>query len=458
MGGTRLALAALIASALLPHASGFFSAMGGTRLALAALIASALLPHASDACTAIGVGRLASSDGSVMVAHTDDSGGMGDPRLARVPARDWPAGAMRPVYLAIADYPRMIAPERSEAYAPLNDKQKTLPWVAPIGHVPQVNHTYAYWDVDYGLGNEHGLVLAETTCAGRWGAAPVGQPNGTALFSIEELSKLALERCKNARCAVSTMGEMAEQYGYYGGNSHLGQFQPWPGTQSDEEGEALIVGDAAGELWVFHVLPGPDGGAVWAAQRMPEDSVTIVANMFVIRQMDLSDPSRYRASKGIVELAQRLGLNRAEFDFTEAFSGDFKAPSRVDALVGSYYTGRRVWRVFDLLAPSLRLDPELGSVQEMMTYPQYIVPEAPVSPARVMAMLRDHFEGTAYDLTQGMAAGPYGSVSALRARGSALLSWAARVCPRAEPSRAEPRDTDPTHSTLLGYWLGCWAV
>lgn len=107
-----------------------------TVLVAVAVLGALLSP--AEACTAIGVGRLASTDGSVMVAHTDDSGGMGDPRLARVPARDWPAGAMRPVYLSIADYPRMIAPERSDSYAPRNDVQKSLPWAAPIGFIPQV--------------------------------------------------------------------------------------------------------------------------------------------------------------------------------------------------------------------------------------------------------------------------------------------------------------------------------
>lgn len=62
------------------------------------------------------------------------------------------------------------------------------------------------------------------------------------------------------------MGALAEEYGYYGGNGHLGGMQPWPGTLADEEGEAMVVGDAEGELWVFHVLPGPNGGAVRAAR------------------------------------------------------------------------------------------------------------------------------------------------------------------------------------------------
>jgi hypothetical protein len=241
------------------------------RMRIARLAALALLARPGSGCTVIGVGRDASVDGSVMVAHTDDSGGMGDPRLVRVPARDWPEGSTRNVFLSIADYPRMVAPERAEGYAPAAPSHASLPWAEPIGTIPQVPHTYAYWDVDYGLGNEHALVLAETTCSAKLRAAPVGMPNGTALFGIEELSKIALERCKTARCAVQTMGSLGERYGYYGGNAHLGKLAPWPGLGLGGEGEALAIGDATGEIWAFHILPGPsvsDGrGAVSAAAR-----------------------------------------------------------------------------------------------------------------------------------------------------------------------------------------------
>ena len=82
--------------------------------------------------------------------------------------------------------------------------------------------------------------------------------------------QLALERCATARCAITTMGSLAEAHGYYGGNSHLGKFEPWPGLGFGGEAEALLIGDARGELWIFHILPGPGGpgrGAVRAASR-----------------------------------------------------------------------------------------------------------------------------------------------------------------------------------------------
>lgn len=102
-----------------------------------------LLAGAASGCTVIGVGREASADGSVMVAHTDDSGGMGDPRLVRVPARDWPEGATRPVYLSIADYPRLIAPDRAPEYSATSPAHAALPWATPLGAIPQVRRAAA---------------------------------------------------------------------------------------------------------------------------------------------------------------------------------------------------------------------------------------------------------------------------------------------------------------------------
>lgn len=54
---------------------------------------------------------------------------------------------------------------------------------------------------------------------------------GKALLEMQELTKIAMERCKDARCAIHLMGSLAEQYGYYGGADDT------PG----ESGESLQV-------------------------------------------------------------------------------------------------------------------------------------------------------------------------------------------------------------------------
>lgn len=206
---------------------------------------------------------------------------------------------------------------------------------------------------------------------------------------------------------------------------------------------------------------------------MPPDSVTVLANAFIIRQMDLSNPSDFLASANVSRVAAELGFweppagsgaDGAEavpwdadgaFDFTAAFGGsafpaaaDPADPSGRKRLITRFYSGRRIWRVFDLLAPSLRLDPDWGYLQEAPTYPQAVVPEQPVSVRRFFGLLRDHYEGTPFDLTAGLAAGPYGSVRrSSRARAAATARPAAdrRRCAALRPPIPPCAPAPPPH-------------
>eukprot|EP00662_Eupelagonemidae_sp_cell21_P026556 gene26556-28890_t len=112
----------------------------------------------------------ASSDGSVMCSHSDDSGSDPDARLLVTAAADHDEGARRAIY------------------------------GQPIGHIPQVRHTYARYSNTYGIMNEKQVAMGETTCSGVFGTNAAGH-GGRALMSINSLSEIALERCATARCA-----------------------------------------------------------------------------------------------------------------------------------------------------------------------------------------------------------------------------------------------------------------
>lgn len=354
------------------------------------------IPHVLP-CTMIGVGKKATADGSVFITHSDDAGGgTSDVRLLRIPAADYPPDSLRPVYELNNGYPRLVTQHRGPAYQPV-DHQAAM---KPLGHIPQLSHTYAYWDQDYGLMNEHQLAIGESTSGSKFAGWSLSN-GGKNMFMIEELSKIALERCMSARCAIQTMGALAEEYGFFGDSG----LQDDPAYTSSAE--TLGIADKFGEVWIFHIMTGPkNSGAIWVARRVPDNHLTVVANAFTIRNIDLNDPLNYMACKNVVSAAIENGFYDPEldgpFDFTRAYA---PIPNTTHIPL---YVGRRMWRVLDLAAPTLQLDYTLGwSV--LPTYPWSVEPEAKVSLQFLMRIYRDHYEGTVFDMTKGIAAGPFGN-------------------------------------------------
>ena len=354
-----------------------------------------LLPFAAP-CTTILVGRKATTDGAPLVTHNNDCTDC-DIRIAVIPAADHPPSSSCPVWPCKFAYPRFVSEERGSAYTAEATAGEALPGPfpasVPLGHIQQVRHTWSYLEGSYPIANEWGLAMGESTCTAAFVAYPA--PLGDALWDVTQLMRVALERCKTARCAISLMGQLAEQGGYYGSSD-----PPSSGAALFEEsGEALTLIDSTGEAWVFHILPDDTGrSAIWAAQRLADDSFTVVANKFTIRRIDLSQPDRFLASSNVVEVAERAGLwpsNSSEpFDFSAAYAPDARDPPG--------WVDRRVWALYTKVAPSLKLQ---SNARE--PYPFSVKPEAPVSLEAVRAMTRDHFEGTQFDLSVGPASGAF---------------------------------------------------
>jgi len=60
---------------------------------------------------------------------------------------------------------------------------------------------------------------------------------------------------------------------------------------------------------------------VWVAQRIPEDHVTVVANLFVIRTVDFDDHENFMYSSNIKDVAKRNNWwESGDFDFTLIYS------------------------------------------------------------------------------------------------------------------------------------------
>eukprot|EP00177_Eucheuma_denticulatum_P003988 GFKZ01007207.1.p1 GENE.GFKZ01007207.1~~GFKZ01007207.1.p1 ORF type:complete len:665 (+),score=106.55 GFKZ01007207.1:449-2443(+) len=374
-------------------------------LALLLLLLSHLLLQLTEACTAIVIGRLATTDGSTYAASSADCSEC-DFRLAKVPARTHGVNATRPVYLYNYHYPHVVS-GRARTWEASNlegTASQLALWSSgtkPLGYIPEVKHTYALFEggAGYGIMNEHGVAMGESTCPSRFVAKPKGY-GGDALLDVGELTKLGLERGKTAREAIAVMGEMAEQYGYYGAE--------WDTKDKyDEGGEAIVVADGK-DAWVFHVTADDSGtSAVWVAQRVADTDVAVVANAFVVREVDLGDEKGewFMWSKNIRDVGKRSGVwdgTGGKVDFARVFGG-LKEPSQ-----NSYYT-LRMWRVFGLVDEGMKKKLSPHPNDWMDGYPFSVRAKKKLSREDVFGIFRDHFEGTRFDLTKGEAGGPYGN-------------------------------------------------
>jgi dipeptidase len=73
-----------------------------------------------------------------------------------------------------------------------------------------------------------------------------------------------------------------------------------------------------------------------------------------------------------------------------------------------YYSLRRIWRITQRLQPSKQYSPWVkdGFTKD---YPITFKPDQKLTLSDLMGLHRDHYEGTSFDMTKGLAAGPFGS-------------------------------------------------
>ena len=335
-------------------------------------------------CTTMIITKRATADGSMVVTHSDDDE-LGDQRVIRVPAADHPAGSRRPVMVESYPYPRMVTTGRGPGY-----DTPGWPDMEPIGEIPEVAHTYAYFDGNYAIMNEHNLMMGECTNGAKYEPRNVTAEEATESgkhirwFYSSELSRVALERCRTAREAIQLMGRLIDEYGYY------------------SEGETLLVADE-NEGWVFEMcaLPSETHHSAWIAQRVPDGEAFVAANEFRIREVPSQQYEQLYSNTLLKDLqaVEWWDPSDGPLDWLRAVSpGEYGHP---------YYSLRRVWRVFDKMNPDLGLSPW---VEDGYTtaYPFSIAPNHKLGLEETFSLYRDHYEGTQFDLTQGTAAGPYG--------------------------------------------------
>lgn len=315
------------------------------------LIISFFVWSFSNACTNFLVGKNATVDGSTLVSYSADSYYLFG-ALYHYPSKTYPAGTMLDIYEW--------------------DTGKYL------GQIKQVEKTYSV----IGNINEFQVTIGETTFGGREELIDT-----TAIIDYGNLIYIALQRSRTAREAIKVMTDLVAEYGYY------------------SSGESFSIADP-NEVWIMEMISkGPNNkGAVWVAQRIPDDCISAHANQARITTFPLDDKNNCIYSEDVFAFAREKGYFKGknkDFSFSDTYCPlDYSALRICES---------RVWSFFCKADSTMKkyVTYVKGETAERM--PLWIKPAFKLSAQNLKDYMRDMYEGTEFDMTKGFAAGPFHS-------------------------------------------------
>lgn len=230
------------------------------------------------------------------------------------------------------------------------------------------------------------------------------------------LMQLALMMAPTARDAIKIIADLANDYGYY------------------SSGESFSIADP-NEVWIMEIISkgtnlqynrrnrtsfNTDKGAVWVAKKIPDGYISAHANHARIMTFPKADGTESITNKqwnklhgpsvrviyahDVIEFARRKNYfsgSDEEFSFSDVYAPvDFGSARFCEA---------RVWSIFNKVAPGMEkyMDYALGyDLQNRM--PLWVKPERKLSLEDLIAFKRDYLQGTDFDLSQDIGAGPWG--------------------------------------------------
>ena len=360
-------------------------------LAAGLLGAAMLVASTADACTNFLFTKGATKDGSTMITYAADSHTL--------------YGEL--YYRKVADYAE-------------GTLFQVVDWDSgtPLIKIPQVAHTYSV----VGNMNEHQLAIGETTYGGREELAKEiegGIDYGSYIY-------LTLQRAKNAREAIKVLAGFMKDYPYH------------------SEGESFSICDP-NEVWILELIGKRPGtvkadlakklkytytdGAVWVARRIPDGYVCGHANQARITQFP-QEPKKFQKAKGkglhkvissahldyifepevecvysseVITYARACGWydgTDADFSFADTY-----APLTFSGLRGC---DARVYAMFHRVASGMeRYEKYVMGDPNAERMPLWIKPDHQVDVHEVMNLMRDHYEGTAMDMSKDLGGGPF---------------------------------------------------
>jgi dipeptidase len=324
-----------------------------------------------NACTNFLVTKGASATGSTMITYSADSHVLYG-ELYYWPARDYPQGSMLDVY-----------------------EWDTFKYK---GKIRQVSHTYSV----VGNMNEHQVAIGETTYTGIESLIDTA-----AIIDYGSLIYITLQRAKSAREAIKVMSELVSEYGYA------------------SSGESFSISDPD-EVWIFEIIgKGPGNkGAAWVARLIPDGYVCGHANQARIQTFPLATGKKNSiaiTSKDLRRIFDPIVECVYAFDVVDAaranklYTGTDQEFSFSDtynpiSFSGARFCEIRVWSFFRSVNDEMDQYFNYVSGHDLTKrIPLWVKSNRKISNYDMMNFMRDHLEGTAFDMRKDIGAGPFGS-------------------------------------------------
>ncbi len=289
---------------------------------LLALLLPWLVPDSGHGCYGVIVGRGASADGAVLFGHNEQNGLSEFPNLHVIPPLEHAPGA--PVRLRAG------------------------------GLLPEARHTYGFiWSELPGLEfsdaylNEWGVAVASDGCPSREDRRDLTD-GGIGYM----LRRLVVQRARTAREGVHLAGALVEQWGY------------------SASGRTLVIADPS-EAWLVALVQGRH----WVAQRVPDDGVVLLPNVYIIGEVDLADTTQFLGAADLIDYAIERGWYDPAAGAPFRFRQTYYQPGAPDGRQG-------VGQELVMRSPaSLAADGQ---------WPFAVVPRRRLTVADVAAILRSH--------------------------------------------------------------------
>lgn len=154
-------------------------------------------------------------------------------------------------------------------------------------------------------------------------------------------------------------------------------------THGAGESDGILFADP-NEAWYLEI-----GTAhTYVAQRIPDDCYAVAANQLAIQEVDFNDSDNFITSPGLQKFVEDNDLwpKNKPFNWRRIFG--------THNLLDTTYNTSRVWTGQKILSPSIKQEPDSFEI------PFIQKADHPISISDARRVLRDHYEGTKYDLVE----------------------------------------------------------